>query len=194
MFRDAVISILAVNAGGYQATLSDAVRQGMKQNSDNALKTDIMDTGLKEQQREEGLAGENGLYNSNLGAATGELNAEDNSTNALTAAGQSGWLQNLTGIMGAVGSVAQGAGAMGFKPGCWVAAELYGGWYAPKTVAIRTYIFTRKSLVGSAFAWFYQNFGERWAQAIKTHSTLRMVTKALFDWIYIRALTTANDR
>jgi hypothetical protein len=100
------------NAGGYQATLSDAVRQGMKQNSNNALAADTADIGLKEQQRQEGLAGENGLYNSNLGAATGELNAENQSTNALTAAGQSGWLQNLTGIMNAAGNAAAGAGKL----------------------------------------------------------------------------------
>jgi hypothetical protein len=66
---------------------------------------DNIDTGLKEQQRQEGLAGMQGLYNSNLGASTGELNAEDQSTQALTQAGQSGWLQNLTGIMGAAAGV-----------------------------------------------------------------------------------------
>jgi len=97
------------NVGGYQTTLSDAVRQGMKQNSDNALKTDIMDTGLKEQQRQEGLAGMNGLYNSNLNASTGELNAENQSTQALTQAGQSGWFQNMTGLIGSLAGPAASA-------------------------------------------------------------------------------------
>lgn len=176
------------NTGAYQTSLSEAVRRGMQESGDNALKTDLVDTGLKEQQRQEGLSGLSGLYNSNLGASTGELNAENQSTQALTQAGQSGWLQNMTGIMGAVGSVGSAAGSMGFKPFCWVASELYGGWYTPKTVAIRSYVLTRKGVIGHAFRWSYQTFGERWAEAIKVHPTLRKVTQLVFDWMYRKAV------
>lgn len=97
------------NAGAYQGTLSQATRAGAQESGDNALKVQNADALLKQQQQQEGLAGESGLYNSNLGAATGQTNAENQSTQALTQAGQSGWLQNLTGIVGTVGNAAKGA-------------------------------------------------------------------------------------
>jgi hypothetical protein len=175
------------NVGGYQFALDNAARTGIKTNADNALAVQNEDAQYKATQKGVGLSGMTGLYGSNLNAATGQTNAQNQSTQALTDAGKSGWFQNMTGLISAAGTAASGAGAIIHGP-CWVAAELYGGWYAPKTIEIRAYLVTRTSLAGMAFRWFYQTFGPAWADAIKKHVTLRKVTKALFDRIYTRAV------
>lgn len=71
--------------------------------------------------------------------------------------------------------------------GCWVAAELYGGWLLPETVSIRQWL--ARTCWMKPFCWFYLRFGERWASAIKKHSLLRRITKSLFD----RFLSWANN-
>lgn len=62
---------------------------------------------------------------------------------------------------------------------CWVAAELYGGWYAPETVSIRTWLLNTWYM--TPFVWLYRKFGKQWAEVIKTHRFARKITKKLFD-------------
>jgi len=62
---------------------------------------------------------------------------------------------------------------------CWVAAELYGGWHVPEVGKIRNWLLSTPSM--KSFLSFYQNFGAEWAEMIKTDSTLRTKTRALFD-------------
>lgn len=63
--------------------------------------------------------------------------------------------------------------------GCWVAAELYGGWFAPETCAIRNWLWSTWWM--RPFCLLYMKIGQRWAAAIKDHSLLRRATKSLFD-------------
>lgn len=87
------------NVGGYQTSLSEASRLGGKLATDAALKIDGENAELKERQRVAGLSGLSGLNSEYLRAANQELNAENESTRTLVDANNSGWLQNLTGLM-----------------------------------------------------------------------------------------------
>jgi len=89
-----------------------------------------------------------------------------------------GFGQQLLG--GLIAGGAQVGAAFAGKPGCWVAAELYGGWFAHETCAIRNWIWATWWM--RPFAWFYMRFGQRWARAIKEHLWLRKPTKVLFDF------------
>jgi len=90
--------------------------------------------------------------------------------------------QLLGGLVAAGGQV--GAAYAG-KPGCWVAAELYGGWFSPETCAIRNWIWSTWWM--KPFAWFYMKFGQQWAEAIKRNASLRSATKQLFDFFLEQA-------
>jgi hypothetical protein len=100
------------NKGGFQIANDESVRSGQRQNSTNAVDTLARDAQLKETQRQMGLAGENSLFGQNLQASLGALGAENGSTQALTQAGQSGWFQQMLGVINALSQGAQGAGAV----------------------------------------------------------------------------------
>lgn len=98
------------------------------------------------------------------------------------------WGQQLlggvaAGLAGSAGTIATAA------KGCWVAAELYGGWFSPETCAIRNWIWSTWWM--KPFAWFYLKFGQTWAEAIKKHGFLRRSTKRLFDFFLERAWAKA---
>jgi hypothetical protein len=101
------------NAGGFQPALDEAVRSGERQLSTDALGVQEENARLKEAQRQAGLAGEAGLYGTNTGDMLNALGIENNSTNALTNAGNSGWFQNMVGLINAAGNAAKGAAALG---------------------------------------------------------------------------------
>lgn len=97
------------NAGGYAAALADAARKGIATNADNALKTNMLNTTLKEQQREQGIAGLQGLQTSRQSAGLNALGQTADSINAEVNAGNSGWFQNMLGLMNAGANAATGA-------------------------------------------------------------------------------------
>jgi|SRR5215831_1784121 len=88
---------------------------------------------------------------------------------------QTGFWGSLVGGLAGLG----GSAIKGFAPHCWVAAELYGGWFEPETVAIRNWLGRTWWMV--PFVWFYTIVGQRWARAIRRNSRLRSVTRRLFD-------------
>lgn len=104
------------NRGALQGALDESAREGMRTNADASLAINSKNADLKAKQQQAGLSGLEGLYGQN---STDELNAlgqENNSigegnqsVNAELAAGNSGWLQNITGFMGAL----RGAGTNG---------------------------------------------------------------------------------
>jgi hypothetical protein len=63
---------------------------------------------------------------------------------------------------------------------CWVAAELYGGWYAPETIVIRAWLDATSWM--KPFVWFYTRVGRDWAALIRHDLILRRATQKLFDW------------
>ncbi len=92
-----------------------------------------------------------------------------------------GWGLASAGI-GAAGQALGGYLSRPQQPtSCWVAAELYGSWYAPRVVNIRKWLAESENPIVRGFAAFYLRFGYQWAQAIRKHRILRRVTKLLFD-------------
>ncbi|MBI4431855.1 MAG: hypothetical protein HY587_09125 [Candidatus Omnitrophica bacterium] len=62
--------------------------------------------------------------------------------------------------------------------GCWVAAELFGGWYEPKTVSARYYV------NHMAPAWFraaYLAHGRDFAKVLHQHPELKPLVRPLFE-------------
>lgn len=71
-----------------------------------------------------------------------------------------------------------GSGAGSFFFGCWVASEIYGGWYEPRTVASRIYINLKAP---KWFKRFYLKHGESIARFIHNKPILKGILKPLFD-------------
>jgi hypothetical protein len=74
------------------------------------------------------------------------------------------------------GGVGQGVGTLIGK--CWVAAEIFGGWYHPKTCACRHYI---NALAPKWFTRFYGKYGEQFAKFISDKPFIKLILKPLFE-------------
>lgn len=93
------------------------------------------------------------------------------------------WEAPLIGAVGAVGSAALTGGLSAAVPAtsgvgnalppCWIAAEIFGGWHEPRTIEVREWLIAR--FEGSALLDFYRRHGERTAQAIQRHRSLRAI-------------------
>jgi len=84
--------------------------------------------------------------------------------------------QNMQLIGDVVG--AGGAAAGAFLGACWVASELFGGWFEPKTVLSRIYV------VNYSPAWFrklYLKYGENFAAFIKDKPVIKNILKPIFE-------------
>jgi hypothetical protein len=87
--------------------------------------------------------------------------------------------QAQTGFWGSMIGGLAGLGGSAITKYCWVAAELYGGWFAPETVTIRAWL--DRTFWMTPFAWLYSRIGPQWAELIRQKPTLRRTTKLLFD-------------
>jgi hypothetical protein len=116
----------------------------------------------------------------------GEVNTANSGqaseANAISASAMS----PFTAVMGALGGVA-GAAATYLKPvpaaPCWIAAEIFGGWYEPRTVLVREWLvgdFSR-SAIGAVVLKLYMRFGERIAAGIRKHVSLRRIFTPIFN-------------
>lgn len=83
------------------------------------------------------------------------------------------------------------AGAYGKAKGCWIAAELWGGWEDPRTITVRRWLFLdfQNSWYGSLILRAYVRWGEGIARAIKTRRRLRWLFQLLFN----KALKIATE-
>jgi hypothetical protein len=88
------------------------------------------------------------------------------------------------------GGFGQGLG----KSTCWVAAELYGGWFEPRTVLVREWLLGPFSehLFGRAAMVVYRRFGERIANALKRWPQFKPPFLAVFN-LALRKATEVND-
>lgn len=71
--------------------------------------------------------------------------------------------------------------------GCWVAAELYGGWGSLEVYLLRSFFISRRDPFGKSLVFLYVKFGQRLAKLIKTHRLLRAVVKFVFDKLMTHA-------
>lgn len=65
--------------------------------------------------------------------------------------------------------------------GCWVAAETFGGWYEPRTVLVREYLFGpfREHRLGRIITDLYAEYGERAAELMRHNRPVRWVLTRL---------------
>ncbi len=121
-----------------------------------------------------------GAASSGGSAATGAVNAATNAD-----AASMSWL-------GALGSAAGGIGGGLAQKYCWIAAELYGGWYEYRTIAVRQWLSMEfiKTFYGKYILSLYTKFGRQVAQYIKTHRR----TRAVFQYIFDKALEKAQGK
>jgi hypothetical protein len=80
--------------------------------SDASLGVQNNDALLKEQQRQEGLSGLEGLYGQNVGAGESALGLSDQALQTQNQARQNGWLQNTLGVITALNGSANAASGM----------------------------------------------------------------------------------
>lgn len=106
------------NAGAYAPALDEAARQGTRQLSENALNTQTKNAMLRESNRQAGIKGLGGLYDTSQDALLKALGLGNEATNTAIQSGKSGWFQNLLGAITALkptGSVGGGqAASFGF--------------------------------------------------------------------------------
>lgn len=102
------------NRGGFQTALDESARTGARTNADAALSIQSKDADLKQRQQQAGIAGLEGLYGENAGDELKSLGLENqsidvgnNSIDAESKAGQSGWLQNILGIGNTAANIAK---------------------------------------------------------------------------------------
>jgi hypothetical protein len=166
------------NAGAATAAIDDAARSAGVQSSKDALDVQNQSDQLAQQNQRIGLAGLNGIYQD----ATGQADAALNTANQA----QPSFLSKLalTGVQAA----GQAAGA--FAKGCWVAAELYGGWNEPRTVAVRRWLHGdfSNTAIGRFIVRLYIRHGERVAKHIQTDRVSRWALRKVFDAALRRAV------
>lgn len=102
------------NAGSFAPALDESVRSGERQLSQDAVGIQGQNANLKQAQQQAGLQGLQGLYGTNTNAMLGALGLGNQSTQALTQAGQSGWFQNMTGLIAALKPGGSAAGGLSF--------------------------------------------------------------------------------
>jgi len=83
----------------------------------------------------------------------------------------------ISDIFGSIGSI----GSMGATSAmmCWVASEIFGGWFAPKTIQARCYI---TYLAPPWFRNFYIRHGEKMAHFISNKPLLKILLRPLFEY------------
>ena len=95
------------------------------------------------------------------------------------------FMETLESQVAATGQAfAEGAGK-GMTAGCWVAAELYGGWGDPRTKTLRAWFLG--PMKGSILGRLYLRYGERVAKQIRYHLILRRVVRRFFDHLLEQA-------
>lgn len=97
------------------------------------------------------------------------------------------------GALGKGLGTAAGAGLQGLV-GCWIAAELYGGWNEPRTVDVREWIFEEfvKTFWGFLLGHLYLHVGERVAGWIRRFPVLRKVFLPIFNAALAKAREGRN--
>ena len=192
-------------AGGAQAAgqalQSAAVRTGQNSGGAIAATKDIAEQNTRDQMSQEAQntvanAGAGASYAGQVVADTGQTAdmqgklANQEASAAQGALGTEEQAAQTPSFLDELGSGVIQAGA-NFAKGCWIAAELYGGWGDPRTILLRSWIFGtfRQSWYGELLCRAYLRWGEGIAEAIKVRRRLR----AGFQWLFDRALKAAGE-
>src|ERR1700743_2568467 len=79
--QGALLAARTKNAGTADAAIAQSGRQASQTLRDSALKTTMANANLQQQQQQEGLRGEQGLYNTDLGASQNALGLSNQALN-----------------------------------------------------------------------------------------------------------------
>src|ERR1700722_16582488 len=104
------------NSGSFAPALDEASRAAGRNFSADALSVQNKNADLKQKQRQEGISGLSGLQGEQNSDILGSIGLENQSTNSLVNAGNSGWFQNMMALMkqfGGSGSLPQSSGSGG---------------------------------------------------------------------------------
>lgn len=96
---------------------------------------------------------------------------------------------SFAGDLGRLNVGNQGQVSLGQQQGCWVAAELYGGWHDPRVHALRAWIFGpySKTFWGNIWAGLYSKYGREAADLVRRYSVVRKIAQHVFDKALVRA-------
>jgi hypothetical protein len=104
------------NDAGFSTALDDAARQRTAAAAKTSEGIAADNANLKQDQSNNAAKMLSGLYGTDVGAQNEALNTANSATNTGIEAGKSGWLQNITGLMGTLAQGASAAGSLGWKP------------------------------------------------------------------------------
>lgn len=99
------------NAAGINAAQDAAAQQASMAGGQEQQDILAQNAQLKQAQQQEGAGLLQGLYGTNVNAQLSALGQQPADINAGVNAGKVGWLQDVTGALGALGSLGQGVGA-----------------------------------------------------------------------------------
>jgi hypothetical protein len=100
------------NVGGVSGVLDEAAREKMRTSAGIGLDVATKNAMLQQQQRSQAQQQLEQLYGTNVGAQLKAQSLVPEDINAWTNASKAGWLQNVTGTMGAIGEMAGGIGQL----------------------------------------------------------------------------------
>lgn len=99
------------NDAGFTTALTEAARDRGKTAAASAEGIAGDNAGVKLQQQQNAQKMLSGLYGTDVGAQTQNEGVANDATQTGIAAGKSGWLQNMTGLLSSIGSLGSGVGA-----------------------------------------------------------------------------------
>lgn len=114
--------------------------------------------------------------NQNQNSATANNNTAAGTNTSLYGTASAQTPTALGSVLGAAGAL--GSAAIGKIP-CWIAAEIYGGWYDPRTVTIRQWLM--ENFEGHWLLNLYIRFGERMAIMVREHRPMRWFFTRIFN-------------
>lgn len=100
------------NDAGFSSALDAAARSRTQAEAGQSEGIAAQNAGLKQDQQNSAAKMLQGLYGTDVGAQSDAMNNENGATNALTSAGQSGWLQNMTGIINSISGAGNAAAGL----------------------------------------------------------------------------------
>lgn len=103
------------NSGSFAPVLDEASRDAGRNLSDTTLGIKNKNALLKESQRQSGLGGLENMFGTENSDVLSSLGLQNQSTNSLVNAGNSGWFQNMLGFMNAASGAGKSAADLGVK-------------------------------------------------------------------------------
>lgn len=185
--QNADSSGMGLTPNGYTADQQRQAYQAQAQNNATNYATDFGNQNAQQvglYQNANAMLANN--ENQNQSSATANNNtAAGTNTNLYSTASQ----QVPTALGTALGTLGQlgggAAGAATITKYCWVAAEIFGGWHEPRTELVREWLFDdfSKLSIGRVICDLYVRHGERLAESIRAHRSVR--------WIFTRVCNLA---